>query len=74
MICVSALIKACFNEKCMFFADIQLMHGPMMLIFESVRAILSTDLLQTFERDPLSDSQVIVHTNTKKGKNRCSQN
>ena len=58
-------IKGCFREKSMFFADSQLMHGPMMLIFESVRAILSMDLVQTFERDPLSDPQVIAHTNTK---------
>ena len=38
----------------------------MMLIFDSVRAILSTDLVQTFERDLLSGSQVIAHTNTQK--------
>ena len=29
-------------EKSMFFADSQLTHGPMMPIFESVRAILPT--------------------------------
>ena len=50
----------------MFFADSQLMHGPMMPIFESVRAIPSTDLVQTFERDSLIGSQVRVHTNIKK--------
>ena len=50
----------------MFFADSQLMHGPMMPIFESVRAIPCTDVVQTFERDPLSGSQVRVHTNIKK--------
>ena len=50
----------------MFFADSQLMHGPMMPIFESIQAISSTDLVQTFERDPSSDSQVRVHTNIKK--------
>ena len=58
--------NGCFSEKSMFFADIQLMHGPMMPIFESVRAIPSTDVVQTFERDPLSGSQVRVHTNIKK--------
>ena len=50
----------------MFFADSQLMHGPMMPIFESVQAIPSTDVVQTFECDPLSGSQVRVHTNIKK--------
>ena len=40
----------------------------MMPIFKSVQAIPSTDLVQTFERDPLSGSQVIAHTNTKKAK------
>ena len=59
-------LKGCFSEKSMFFADIQLMHGPMMPIFESVRAIPSMDLVQKFERDPLSGSQVRVHTNVKK--------
>ena len=58
--------NACFSEKSMFFADSQLMHGPMMPIFESVRAIPCTDVVQTFERDPLSGSQVRVHTNIKK--------
>ena len=38
------------------------MHGPMMPIFESVRAIPPTDLVQTFERDLLSGSQVRVHS------------
>ena len=37
----------------------------MMPIFEIVRAILPTDLVWKFERDPLSSSHVIVHTNTK---------
>ena len=46
--------------------DSKLMHGPMMPIFESVQAILSTDLVQTFECDLLSGSQVRVHTNIKK--------
>ena len=46
----------------MLLVDSQVMYGPMMRIFESVRAILSTDLVQTFEHDPLSGSQVIVHT------------
>ena len=50
----------------MFFADSQLMHGPMMLMFESVQAILSTDIVQTFECDQLSGSHVIAHTNTQK--------
>ena len=59
-------LDACFSEKSMFFADSQLMHGPNMPIFESVRAIPSTDVVQTFERDPLSGSQVRVHTNIKK--------
>ena len=63
-------LNACFSEKSMFFADSQLMHGPMMPIFESVRAIPSTDLVQTFERDPLSGSQVRVHTNIKKDKKK----
>ena len=58
--------NGCFSEKSMFFADIQLMHGPMMPIFESVRAIPSTDLVQTFDRDSLIGSQVRVHTNIKK--------
>ena len=40
----------------------------MMPIFESVRAIPSTDRVQKFEHDLLSDSQVIVHTNIKKTK------
>ena len=44
------------------------MHGPMMPIFESVRAIPPTDLVQTFERDLLSGSQVIAHKNTKNAK------
>ena len=57
----------------MFFADSQLMHGPMMPIFESVRGIPSTDLVQTFERDPLSGSQVRVHTNIKKGGKKQTQ-
>ena len=55
-------------KKSMFFADSQLMHGPMMPIFESVRAIPPTDLVQTFERDLLNASQVTVHTNIKKDK------
>ena len=59
-------MNGCFSEKSMFFLDSQLMHGPMMPIFESVRAIPSTDLVQTFERDPLIGSQVRVHTNIKK--------
>ena len=59
-------LNGCFNGKSMFFADSQLMHGPMMPIFESVRAIPSTDVVQTFERDPLSGSQVRLHTNIKK--------
>ena len=46
--------------------DSQLMHGPMMTIFKSVRAIPSTDVVQTFECDPLNGSQVRVHTNIKK--------
>ena len=58
--------NACFSEKSMFFADSQLMHGPVMPIFESVRAIPCTDVVQTFERDLLSGSQVRVHTNIKK--------
>ena len=57
----------------MFFADSQLMHGPMMPMFKSVRAIPSTDLVQTFERDPLGSSQVRVHTNIKKDKKRQKQ-
>ena len=57
----------------MFFADSQLMHGPMMPIFESVRAIPCTDVVQTFEHDPLSGSQVRVHTNIKKDKKRQKQ-
>ena len=59
-------LNGCFSEKSMFFADSQLMHGPMMPIFESVRAIPSMDVVQTFERDPSSGSQVRVHTNIKK--------
>ena len=59
-------LKGCFSEKSMFFADSQLMHGPMMPIFESVRAIPSTDVVQTFELDPLSGSQVRVHRNIKR--------
>ena len=59
-------LNGCFNGKSMFFADSQLMHGPMMPIFESVRAIPPTDLVQTFERDSLIGSQVRVHTNIKK--------
>ena len=55
----------------MFFADNQLMHGPMMPIFESVRAIPSTDLVQTFERDSLIGSQVRLHTNIKKAKKQA---
>ena len=58
-------LNGCFSEKSMFFADSQLMHGPMMPIFESVRAIPSTDVVQTFEHDLLSGSQVRVHTNKK---------
>ena len=64
-------LNGCFSEKSMFFADSQLMHGPMMPIFESVQAIPSTDLVQTFERDPLSGSQVRVHTNIKKDKKKA---
>ena len=68
-------LNGCFSEKSMFFTDSELMLGPMMPIFENVQAIPSTDLVQTFERVSLIDSQVIVHTNIKKGKkNRCSQN
>ena len=71
-------LNGCFNGKSMFFADSQLMHGPMMPIFENVRAIPPTGFVQTFERDLLSGSQVRVHTNikkkTKKDKNRCGQN
>ena len=52
----------------MFFTDSELMHGPMMPIFESVRAIPSMDLVRTFERNPLSNSQVIAHTNTTNAK------
>ena len=63
--------SACFSEKSMFFADSQLMHGPMMPIFESVRAIPSTDLVQKFERDSLFGSQVRVHTNRKKWKKKA---
>ena len=59
-------LNGCFSEKSTFFADSQLMHGPMMPIFESVRAISSMDVVQTFERDPSSVSQVRVHTNIKK--------
>ena len=61
-------LNGCFSEKSMFFADSQLMHRPMMPIFENVRAIPSTDVVQTFERDLLSGSQVRVHTNIKKAK------
>ena len=57
----------------MFFADNQLMHGPMMPIFESVRAIPSMDVVQTFGRDLSSGSQVRVHTNIKKDKKRQKQ-
>ena len=32
-------------EKSMFFADSELTRGPMMPIFESVRAIVLTDLV-----------------------------
>ena len=40
----------------------------MMPIFESVQPIPPTDLVSKFEHDPLSGSQAIVHTNTKKAK------
>ena len=58
----------CFNGKSIFFADYQLMHGPMIPIFESVWGIPCTDLMQTFECDLLIGSQVILQTNITKGK------
>ena len=66
--------KGCFSEKGMFFAESQLMHGPMMPIFKSVQTIPFTDLVQTFECNLLSDSQVIAHTNTKKTKTDAAKN
>ena len=51
----------------MFSADRQLMHGPCCHLLKRP-SILSSDLVQIFENDLLSGSQVIAHTNTKKVK------
>ena len=55
-------------EKSMFFVDSQQTHYRMMPIFDSIRGIPPTDLVSKFERNLLSRSQVIMHTNTKEKK------
>ena len=61
-------LNGCFSEKSTFFADSQLMHGPMMLTFKIVQAILSMDLVQTFELDALSGHKLLCTQTQKRQK------